>query len=69
MGFAALWILFFHEWQILSTPGSLWHEIEYFVKRIGFCGVDIFFLLSGMGMVYSSDCFLLFACSIVFSFL
>ena len=55
MGFAALWILMTHEWQVISAEGSAFHEIEYFIKRIGFCGVDIFLLLSGIGMVYALE--------------
>lgn len=55
MGFAALWILFFHEWipitgesfAVASVP------LEAFFKRIGFCGVDIFLFLSGIGLTYS----------------
>lgn len=53
MGFAALWILYFHEWVNvfdMSTPIGF---TESFLKRIGFCGVDIFFFLSGMGLTYS----------------
>ena len=52
MGFAALWILFFHLWMpVLHVP--VLSAVEIFIKRIGFCGVDIFFFLSGMGLVYS----------------
>ncbi len=53
MGFAALWIFVFHEWQLtLGGVGTLgW--IEVFLKRIGFAGVDIFLLLSGMGLTYA----------------
>lgn len=55
MGFAALWILFFHMWQPLfskDASGALFY-VENVVKRLGFEGVDIFFLLSGMGMTYA----------------
>ena len=53
MGFAALWIYILHEWQTISGEHlrTLW--VETFIKRIGFCGVDIFLFLSGMGAVYS----------------
>lgn len=53
MGFAALWIYILHEWQTISGEHlrTLW--VETFIKRIGFCGVDIFLFLSGMGVVYS----------------
>lgn len=55
MGFAALWILFFHMWQPLFASGSpaVLFYAENVVKRLGFEGVDIFFLLSGMGMTYA----------------
>ena len=55
MGVAALWILVFHEWQMVTAEGSAVYQAEYFIKRIGFCGVDIFFLLSGLGMVYALE--------------
>lgn len=53
MGFAALWIYILHEWQTISGEHlrTLW--VETFFKRIGFCGVDIFLFLSGMGITYS----------------
>ncbi len=54
MGFAALWIFFYHEWQpMLQATGLAF--TESFVKRIGFCGVDIFLLLSGMGLSYALE--------------
>ncbi|MBO5342834.1 MAG: acyltransferase [Ruminococcus sp.] len=53
MGMAALWILFFHEWQMTITEPGKAAEIESYIKRIGFCGVDIFLFLSGMGLVYA----------------
>lgn len=55
MGFAALWIVFFHLWQPLfaeGAPAALFYA-ENVIKRLGFEGVDIFFLLSGMGLTYS----------------
>lgn len=55
MGFAALWILFFHFWQPLfanGAPAALFYA-ENVAKRLGFEGVDMFFLLSGMGLTYS----------------
>ena len=50
MGFAALWILAMHEWRLLIPYGESFWEREVFLKDIGFCGVDIFLLLSGMGL-------------------
>lgn len=55
MGFAALWILMFHEWKLLTPSGTYIYEVGRFVKRIGFCGVDIFLMLSGMGMYFSLE--------------
>ena len=55
MGFAALWIVFFHFWQPLfaeGAPAALFYA-ENVTKRLGFEGVDMFFLLSGMGLTYS----------------
>jgi len=54
MGFAALWILFFHVCGTVITaehPAAAW--IEARIKRFGYGGVDIFFLLSGMGLTYA----------------
>lgn len=53
MGFAALWILAYHEWQLLSPLWSKPYYAERFVKDIGFIGVDMFLLLSGMGLSYA----------------
>lgn len=53
MGLAALWILMFHEWQALFIGGTAPAEVEYFIKRIGFCGVDIFLFLSGIGLTFA----------------
>lgn len=55
MGFAALWIYLLHEWQTISGNHlrTLW--VETFIKRIGFCGVDIFLFLSGIGLTYSIE--------------
>ena len=48
MGFAALWIIFFHVWEPVFGNISGLSFAEAFIKRIGFCGVDIFFFLSGI---------------------
>ena len=55
MGFAALWIFFFHEWITLAPSDSVLAFPEAFLKRIGFCGVDIFLLLSGIGLTYAIE--------------
>jgi peptidoglycan/LPS O-acetylase OafA/YrhL len=54
MGFAALSILFFHEYITLLTPATPFlYDVERYLKRFAFMGVDIFFLLSGMGLTYA----------------
>lgn len=53
MGAAALWILVFHAWQPVFTDYFLLSRFEKVFKRLGFCGVDIFMLLSGIGLTYS----------------
>ena len=53
MGIAAIWILIFHEWNCIFGAFPILGGVERFVKRIGFCGVDIFLLLSGMGLTFS----------------
>lgn len=52
MGFAALWIYVFHEWKLGAGTGII-HQGLVILKRLGFCGVDIFFLLSSIGLTYS----------------
>ena len=59
MGLAALFIFFFHHWNLVTPellpnhPGVA--ELFYKIKAYGFFGVDVFFLLSGVGLVYSID--------------
>lgn len=53
MGFAALWILFFHVWRPIFWEHNFLFQIEKFIKIIGYYGVDIFFFLSGIGLTYS----------------
>lgn len=53
MGLSALWILAFHFWIYVAEAGTKASEIEQFIKVIGFCGVDIFLMLSGIGLTYS----------------
>ena len=47
MGLAILWVVFFH--MQVTVPGR---AVE-FIKKIGYGGVDIFFLLSGIGVYFS----------------
>lgn len=58
MGIAALWIYIFHAWIILSPEPqagsfSLLNFLERYIKEIGFAGVDVFFLLSGIGLTFA----------------
>lgn len=56
MGVAALWIYVFH---ILPAPafsnaeglGLFW----WYFRNVGFCGVDMFLFLSGLGLSYSME--------------
>ena len=53
MGIAALWILLFHTWIPLAGDVSGLNHVEQYLKQIGCAGVDVFFLLSGLGLVRS----------------
>ena len=56
MGVAALWIFIYHfpsRFRFDAVP--LLFEIEYFIKKAGDCGVNIFFFLSGIGVPNSYD--------------
>ena len=58
MGIAALWILCFHAWIPVTpayTPDNfkIFSFLERYFKIIGYCGVDIFLLLSGLGLTFA----------------
>ena len=53
MGVAALIICFFHEFLPVFPSGTVMYDIEDFVIRVSFYGVDIFMLLSGMSVANS----------------
>ena len=55
MGFAAFWILLFHAWVVVSEQYSMVWRVEYFIKKTGFAGVDIFFFVSGLGLVHAIE--------------
>lgn len=53
MGFAALWIYYFHICPIGIFDSFPFSRIEWYIHQEGFCGVDIFLLLSSFGLCYS----------------
>lgn len=53
MGFAALWIWVFHEWNPVLEGIPVLTLAETVVQDFGFTGVDLFFFLSGMGLMFS----------------
>lgn len=58
MGIATIWIFVFHTWipvfnDTSNSFGLVLHNIEEYLRLIGYCGVDIFLLLSGMGLTYA----------------
>ncbi|NDV68281.1 acyltransferase [Dysgonomonas sp. 25] len=46
MGISVIWIMLFH--------GTFHVDINFFPVKIGFAGVDIFFMLSGFGLYFAS---------------
>lgn len=46
MGIAIIWVAVFHSYLVFEEPWML-------IKNTGYAGVDIFLLLSGVGMYYS----------------
>lgn len=52
MGAAALWVYYFHVLPVGLLEGTFLQETEWFFHRIGFCGVDMFFLLSAYGLYH-----------------
>ena len=54
MGFAILWVVWFHSSMYVNFfPVSFLNSGFSFIKKIGYGGVDIFLLISGMG-IYNS---------------
>ena len=53
MGISCLWIFLFHVWVPLLGDVAYLGKFEFYFLRMGYVGVDIFFLLSGIGLVYS----------------
>lgn len=56
MGIAALWIFIYHVFaNIQFTDKPLLFELQYCIIKLGDCGVNIFFFLSGIGLPNSLD--------------
>lgn len=55
MGIAALWIFYFHVGECIFGESNwrLLKNIEWFIIKTGYCGVEIFLFLSGIGLVYA----------------
>ena len=53
MGFSALYIYLFHEYLTLFHNNRPFLLLQEWIRGFGYIGVDIFFLLSGMGLIYS----------------
>lgn len=55
MGFASLWIFYFHVGPVLFSESKIafLKNCEWYINSLGYCGVEIFLLLSGMGLVYA----------------
>ena len=58
MGIATLWIYIFHAWiPVFHEPSNgftrFLQSLEVYIQRSGFYGVDIFLLLSGMGVMFA----------------
>lgn len=52
MGLAALWIFYFHTAPMVVQNVCIVNNIEWYLKRAGYTGVDIFMLLSSYGLYY-----------------
>lgn len=53
MGFAICWVIYFH--LILPIKETILGTLLLWIKQIGFGGVDIFFLASGVGCFFSYE--------------
>lgn len=55
MGLAALWIFYFHAGELLFEESrAVWlKNAEWYIWKTGYCGVEIFLFLSGMGLVWA----------------
>ena len=55
MGFMAILIYIYHEWQPLHPEGSFGYNAEVFYIRTCIWILDIFLMVSGMGLVYAIE--------------
>ncbi|MBO7689709.1 MAG: hypothetical protein J6T14_02565, partial [Clostridia bacterium] len=53
MGFAALTIVYFHEWQYLFAGHDRLLRLEEVFHRSIIFGPDLFFLMSGVGLTFA----------------
>ena len=53
MGFAALTIVYFHEWQFLFAGHDRLLRLEEVFHRSIIFGPDLFFLMSGVGLTFA----------------
>lgn len=58
MGLAAIWIHIFHVgvplfYHPANEAAQFIYNIEEFIRRMGYCGVEIFLIISGMGLTYA----------------
>lgn len=56
MGAAALWVVIYHTWYRQFSPETvpkILYYIELAIYKLGYFGVSIFFLLSGIGLSYA----------------
>ncbi len=55
MGIAALLIYVNHIWNPVLTKVPVIGQVELFIKNAGYGGVDLFFFLSGTGLIFSIE--------------
>ena len=56
MGAAALWVVIYHTWYRQFSPETvpkILYYMELAIYKLGYFGVSIFFLLSGIGLSYA----------------
>lgn len=55
MGLASLWIFYYHVGPVLFSESKLTflRNCEWYINSLGYCGVEMFLFISGMGLVYA----------------